>query len=234
MQDTLALQAYVAARHGGCYVLVKDVERRFSTTRAVALYNSTDSVRELTLDFRDVDLAGKVRLTNLFDGKVTEVADGSLAVSLRPHSTEIFRAEADRRLPRTRFEAETAWLPLYQELENPLAAHTAFYEADESCSGGMKVTNAGGRRGNGVLFRDVHSAADTGATLTVRCRSVSGGSMEVWVNGSRVAMVPVAASDEFTDVKVDIPLRGGLNEVLLDSPESPLAEIDYIDINRAG
>ena len=42
-QDPLGLQAYVVQREGDCYVLVKDIERKRGTTRAVAFYNASDS-----------------------------------------------------------------------------------------------------------------------------------------------------------------------------------------------
>ena len=41
-QDTLYQQAYVAGYQDGCYLLVKDLERRDSTLRAFAVYNPTE------------------------------------------------------------------------------------------------------------------------------------------------------------------------------------------------
>ena len=59
-QDPLGLQAYVAKYDGKGYVLVKDLEEKRGKVRAVAFYNPTDEKIKMHIDFRDLELGGKV------------------------------------------------------------------------------------------------------------------------------------------------------------------------------
>lgn len=229
-QDSLGLQAYVAKRDADCYLLVKDIENRNSTTRAIAVYNPTDSVRQLTFSFAEVDLASPVKATNLFDSAVRTLTGDTMTVTLRPHATEIFRLDASRRLIRSRYEAETAFLTEYQELINPLAARTAFYESDQSCSGGMKVTNGGYTVENDIVFRDIYMPATVATSLTIRCRASRESKINVEINGVETATLSVAPSDGFSDVTLPASLRRGDNTVRLYSESGPLPDIDYIDV----
>ena len=230
-QDSLGLQAYVARRIDGCYVLVKDIERRNSTTRAVAIYNPTDSTRQVTLAFRDVDLSGPVTATNLFDSGVRSVCRDSMTVVLRPHATEIFRLDGRRRLVRSRYEAETAFLTMYQELVNPLAENTAFYESDDSCSGGMKVTNAGFTDGNDVVFKDIYMPEAITVPQTIRCRALCESKIIIEVNGKRIKSLTIEPSDVFSDITLPVSLSKGVNTVRLYSDHLPMPDLDYIDFS---
>lgn len=228
-QDTLGLQAYVAKHDRGAYVLVKDVEMPHSLMRAVAFYNPTDNERTLTLDFGSIDLGGSVEARNLFDGSAARYS-GEMTVRVKPHDTEIFRLMADRRLVRTLYEAETAFLPAYQELENELTAGTAYYEADERCSGGVKVTNAGGQ-GNDVVFNDVYVPQPCRASLMIRCRSAGSNRMSVLVNGAVAETAELQGKDVFGDVVSEVRLEGGGNEIRLQSELS--LEVDYIELQMS-
>ncbi|MDE6338126.1 MAG: glycoside hydrolase family 27 protein, partial [Muribaculaceae bacterium] len=66
-QDPLALQAIVAKKEKGGYVLVKDVDELRSTSRAVAFYNPTDAPLEMSIAFYDIDLGENVAMRDLFE-----------------------------------------------------------------------------------------------------------------------------------------------------------------------
>lgn len=229
-QDSLGLQAYVAKRINGCYILVKDIGRRNSTTRAIAVYNPTDSTRQIALTFGDVELSGPVKVTNLYDeSDVRTESEASMTVTVRPHATEIFRLDATKRLVRSRYEAETAFLTKYQELINPLAAHTAFYDSDESCSGGMKVTNAGYSADNDIVFHDIYMPVPVNTSLTIRYRATCESQICVEVNGELIKSIVINPSDVFTDLNLPILTAKGFNTVRLYSDSLPMPDIDYID-----
>lgn len=231
-QDSLGLQAYVAKHTGGgAYVLVKDIVQRNGLTRAVAFYNPTDSVTAVSIGFKEVDLAGKVCATDLFTGATATHVTDSMTVALRPHSTEIYRLEAEYRLPRIRYEAETAYLPFYQELENPIAVKTAYYDSDSDCSGGMKVTNAGGRPGNDIIFRDIHIPAEGLYAIRLRFRATQTSAIQVNVNGHPIADRQIPTTASFIEMDFRIPFKTGNNLIRLSSASLPLPEIDYIEID---
>lgn len=81
-QDTLALQAYPVSADRGRYVLVKDIGAQRSTTRAVALYNSTDSAARIAIALSDIELQGPARARDLIARRpLPDVAD-TLAVTV--------------------------------------------------------------------------------------------------------------------------------------------------------
>ena len=77
--------------------------------------------------------------------------------TLPPHATRIYRLEAEERNERTKYEAETAWLSAYQELEENLTPPTATYEENPQASGEMIVSNLGHNPNNDLQWREVYS-----------------------------------------------------------------------------
>ena len=61
-QDPLGLQAYVAARDGDAYVLVKDAETRFGRSRYVALYNAGEDEHVFAVTAKSLDLGQRIVL----------------------------------------------------------------------------------------------------------------------------------------------------------------------------
>lgn len=229
-QDSLGLQAYVALRESGGYVLVKDILEREGLTRAVAFYNPTDSLIDISLPFSEIDLDGNIRARNLFDGSEALISDGQMTVTLVPHATEIFSFTGDSRSMRRKYEAETAFLSRYQELENPLTAHTAYYESDEECSGGMKVTNAGNVEENDIIFDRIHTDHAGTYKLTLRCNAPKDSGLGLEINGEKSVQNQILKSEGFIDVSFEVTLKNGNNTVRLYSVSAPLPEIDYMYI----
>jgi hypothetical protein len=81
-QDPLGLQAYVAARDGEAYVLVKDAEERFGRSRYVALYNAGDREHEFRVDAEALDLGGRTVEVDYVRGS-KRVENGTLVVRVR-------------------------------------------------------------------------------------------------------------------------------------------------------
>lgn len=157
-QDTLGLQAYVVKDFGnGSYVWVKDVETLHGKTRAVALYNASDEEQEIAVAYKDLDLAGAIKVRDLYERKDVEMGNDVVSAVVPAHGTRIYRLEAETRLERAVYEAETAFLTTYQELSNPIAVGSAFYQKDQLCSGGAKVANLGRFPGNDLRWLDVYS-----------------------------------------------------------------------------
>jgi hypothetical protein len=248
-QDPLGLQAQVVQHDlkTGTYVLAKDLLERGGTTRAVAFYNPTDESQTVSIDLKDLELGGQIQVFNLFDktesllyggrlegwgGSVASPSRGRLEGSIPPHGCRIFRLTAEKRLPRTRYEAETAFLTSYQELSNPLAVGTAFYEEDSLCSGGMKVVNLGLRAENDLQWRDVRCAHNGTYQIAVKCSSFpSGATLLVAANdGSPRQFKADDAKDGI--VRLTLPLLRGSNTIRLYSNAGTMPDIDYMEIRR--
>ena len=116
-QDTLYQQAYLAAKVNDCFIMVKDIEKANDTKRAFAIYNPNDEVKKVTLKFSDIDLADSVALRDLFQKKSVGIFVDTFQVSVPKHGTKIYLAEAQTRLERTRYEAETGYCNAYSEID---------------------------------------------------------------------------------------------------------------------
>ena len=192
-------QGAVAARAGEAYVLVKDAFERFGTSRYAALCNLGDAAAEVTLRARDLDLGGTVQAFDLVEKADVGAFEGEVTVRLAPHASKFYLLDADKRLERTRYEAETAFIPDYQELREPMKAGTGYFKEVAGASGGMVAANC-----RELVLREVWSA--------------QGGEYQVEVR------TPDGVYKSYTT-----PLKPGLNEIRLASPDAaPLPDIDCL------
>ena len=243
-QDTLGLQAYVVKDFGnGAYVWVKDVETRHGKTRAVALYNSSDEALTISADYADLDLAGAVKVRDLYERKDVEMGSDGVCAVVPAHGTRIYRLEAEKRLERKVYEAETAFLPTYQELSNPLAVGTAFYEHDLSCMGGAKVRNLGKNPGNDLRWLDVYSEQGGEYELTVYISPTEEAIQHKdWVTNPGGYQFFLCVNDgvgarmqldkDQTSVSVKVSLKPGSNVVRIYDDRFLIPDIDAMTVNK--
>ena len=238
-QDDLCIQAYVVQHVGDTYVLVKDFGELYGKTRVVALYNSGDRRAEITIPFADLDLAGTVKVRDLFSHKDLEDMTDKLTVRLPAHYTYIYRLDAETRLERTLYEAETAYLSKYTEIKNNQQYHSGIYEANEACSGREYVTWLGADPKNDLQWRHVYS--DQGGTYTMKINYISGESrsMTVNVNGKDVKTLTGCNSGDWGTVgtkTLGIELQPGENVIRLYNKSSSawMPNIDCMTIQPQG
>ena len=209
-QDTLHQQAYVAKRKGDCYVLVKDLKQRQGRERAVAFVNLSDVEETMAIDLKEIDLLGD-----------------SLTTTIPPHATHVFIVEGKRRLMRTLYEAETAFLTDYQELNNNQASLTAIYEEDSLCSGGVKVSWLGGRATNDLIWREVYVEEDGCYALRIAARTNEPRTFHVDVNGMTVGSLTYTANGQQT---IWAELKRGCNVVRLYNDHEQMPDIDFMAV----
>lgn len=231
-QDTLHLQAYVAAVDNGCYILTKDLTQRQGTRRCVAVYNPTDSARSVTLRFRDVDLGGEVSLRDVFRHADTGTFSDSISLQVLAHGTEIFVADASQRLMRHIYEAETAFIGNYQEIMNPIHAHSGIYAPDSTCSGGMKAANLGNDKDNYLLWDNVYVPASGRYRIKIAWKTDAPASFGISVDGQTLQTVTCAPADTVQTTTVDATLAAGFNSIRLDNPTAKMPDIDYMEIHE--
>ena len=227
-QNTLGLQAYVVKRENGGYVLVKDVEEKYGTKRAVAFYNPTDATIGMSIDFSQLDLAGEVVVRDLFEKRNVGVYEGSYTVTVPAHGTRIYKLEAQERLERTVYEAETAWLSAYQELKNHEVEGTANYLESSYCYGGVKVGWVGGSAENDIQWRNVYSK--NGGEYALRVYFITGEdrTMKLCINGGE-AVTYTGNSGGWSTVgykEFNVVLEKGENVVRLFNESGYMGDID--------
>ena len=231
-QDPLYQQAYVAGLVNGCHLLVKDLEQLNGTKRAFAVYNPNDEAKTVTVLFKDIDLAGTVKLRDVFQKQdVGEMTD-SYEVKVPAHGTRIYVAEAETRLERTRYEAETGYISVYQEIKNNQAEKTGIYEAADFCSGGYKAGWLGQSEKNDLQWRNVYSNDGGEYQLTIGFISGDSRNITVSVNGKKVKTISANSGgwQKVGTKTVTIQLQKGQNTIRLSNATNWLPDIDYIEI----
>ncbi len=237
-QDPLGLQAYVVQHEGKGYVLVKDIEQLRGNVRAAALYNPSDSTCAFHVPLDLLELDGKVKVRDLVKQKDEKAIREYLSYTLPPHSVKILRLEAEQRLEPTRYEAEWAYLPLYNDLgkQKRIISPQPF----EGASGRMIVTHIGGSKDNYMEWSNVHSDKGGSYTLTIAYlppeagkREVNDRLIEVEVNGHVYAPIKKLAknrSEGICTVSLPVRLEPGRNTIRLGSAYTWTPNIDCITL----
>ena len=233
-QDTLYQQAYIAGLLNGCHVLVKDLETLNGTKRAFAVYNPTDGTKTVTVNFSMLDLGGNVSLRDVFLKKDLGTFTDEYKITVPIHGTRIYVAEAETRLERTRYEAETAYISDYQELKNNQTERTGIYEAASFCSSGFKAGWLGYSEQNDLVFRDVYSQEGGEYELTIAYITGESRNISIDVNGMRLQTVSVNSGGWSNVAKksIKIQLQQGRNTIRLSNATNWMPDIDYIDVIR--
>lgn len=237
-QDPLGLQAYVVQHEGEGYVLVKDIEQLRGNVRAAALYNPSDSTCAFHVPLDLLELGGKVKVRDLVKQKDEKAIREYLSYTLPPHSVKILRLKAEQRLEPTRYEAEWAYLPLYNDLgkQKRIISPQPF----EGASGRMIVTHIGGSKDNYMEWSNVHSDKGGSYTLTIAYlppeagkREVNDRLIEVEVNGHAYAPIKKLAknrSEGLCTVSLPVRLEPGCNTIRLGSAYTWTPDIDCITL----
>lgn len=191
-QDQLGLQAHVAKLSPeNTYVLVKDLGEKWGTRRAVALYNPTDSAYTISVTAEELELEGVTAARDLIAHTDINITDGVLSAAVPPHGTRVYSITGTRRIPRSIYEAEQAYLSSYQEIYDPIATGTAFYFPLESASGGMVVANVGHTPSNDLQWRDVRVDCDGEYRLDLDVTGKADGNLLLFVNNEAAIKLPV-------------------------------------------
>ena len=262
-QDSLALQAYVAKYdiNDSTYVFVKDIETLEGTTRAIALYNPSETPKFVSIDYADIQLEGVTQVRDLYEhldlvvtgkkakryAKANAEFTGSTLTRMVPaHGCRIYKVTADTRLERSLYEAETAYLSSYQELNNPWALFTGTYQKDNECSGGAKAILIGQRAANDLQWRNVISHEGGDYEMTIRCKAkkdvktqISWGyertdGQHFFVSTNEGVGEPVFANTqgEWGEVKCKVHLDKGTNVIRLYHDRDALPEIDCMTLKK--
>jgi len=241
-QNDLGCQAYVAQREGGAYVLVKDACVRFGTSRYVALYNSSNDEHELTVRADALDLGGTIDAFDLVEMADVGRFEGSVSVKVKPHASKFYRLDAERRLDREVYEAETAYLTDYSEIDDSsYGSEKGFREQGRAyctsvngASGGVAVVNLGRRDTNDIVWNDVFVSEGGKKTIVFRCSSPEKRAFVVQVDGGEPMPVVVEGTGgAFKDVELPVVLGRGIHSIRLSNPRSAMPDIDLMRIPRA-
>ena len=231
-QDKLHLQAYVAEKQGECFIMVKDIKKLGGKERAVAVYNPSDEVQTVRLDPYSIDLGGAVQYYDCLAQANYLYDMNPMPVKVPAPGTRIFRVKGQKRLERKVYEAETAYIPTYQELRNNQEEKSGNYSANKKCSGGYAACWLGGRRENQLQWNDVYVKKGGMRHITITYFCAEDRDMDLIVNGEKVTTLHTQSRnwDVPATVSVNVPLRKGRNSICLSNDISWMPDIDKMEV----
>lgn len=232
-QDPLGQQAYVVQHDGEGYVLVKDIENCRGKIRAVALYNPSDTLCNFSVPMQLLELAGKVKLRDLVHQKdITPIKDGVFEYTLNPRSVLILRAEGERRIEPTHYEAEWAYLPCFNDLgKDPL---TVAYTPMRGASGGMGISHIGGSVENHASW-SVYSKKGGRYIMTVHYIGRPYSRLEINVNNDKTQLFNELETEKGKRASLTfyIELQPGFNYLRMGSSYCWAPDLDCFTLSPA-
>ena len=223
-QDPLGLQAYVVQHESEGYVLVKDIEQKRGNVRAVALYNPSDTACTFSVPFSVLEFDGNVKVRDLVKHADLGSFAGNFEQTLPPHSGMFLRMEGDTRLEPTVYEAEWAYLPLYNDLGKNSKGIS--YAYDGEASGKMKVGFIGGQPENYAEWTEVYSDKGGRYHMTINYSYGKDRELELTVNDSTIKIHSLADDDDHHQLTVPVDLKPGYNLVRMGNSYNWAPDID--------
>ena len=229
-QDPLGLQAYVVQHVNDGYVLVKDIEQKRGNMRAMALYNPADTACAFSVPFELLELSGNVKVRDLVAHKDLGDFSGVFEQTLPPHSAMFFRVEGEKRIEPVKYEAEWAYLPLFNDLgKNPKGI---LYSYDNRASGKMIVRFLGGQPENYMEWPEVYSEEGGAYDLTVYYCYGKERELDITVNGVTTRAENLPAVDGFAQITVPVQLKPGYNVVRMGDSYDWAPDVDYFTLKK--
>ena len=227
----LGVQGYVVQRAGEAYVIAKDADERFGTSRYVALYNAGDAEHEFCVKAAALELGGRIAAFDLVTrADIGEFSD-RVFVKVPAHAARFYLMDAEKRVERTVYEAESAFLTAYQELKDAKEAKTPFYSQVVWASGGVAVKQLGGRADNDLIWKEVRLEKGGRRRLEFLCSSKEDTSFSVSIDGGAPVEVKVPASPEtFASVGFEAELAAGIHTVRMFNPSAAMPDVDVMFI----
>ena len=232
-QDTLGLGAPLAAIEGEVYTVAKDVEQLHGPKRAVVMMNLGDEEATATLRLSAIDMEGMATLHDCLTGK-DETIEESKTVTIPAHGSAAYFVTGTR-IERTRYQAEEAWMPLYQEISG---RPTARYETSSDADMGAYAGWLGNDPANYMEWRDVYSPRGGKYRLTIAYASGSARNLELYINGKLIrtfkSLKNGSWSSNWGKANINIELEPGSNTIRLGNGTDFAPNIDYIQLYRTG
>lgn len=222
-QDPLGLQAHVAQHEGESYVFVKDILKKWSGTRAVALYNPADSAAHFHVDAGELEFEGGFQVRDLNRHEDLGMCS-ALDFVLPPHSARVFKVEGKRVEPRL-YEAEWGYCPAF----TAISGDGGKYVPVQNASGRAAVVHLGGSAENHLEWRDVFSRK--GGRYILKLRVANSADLEglrFEVNGCELMPVNRIIRKGWVELEFEGRLRRGENLVCVRNDEAELPAIDRL------
>lgn len=225
-QDPLGLQAHVVQHEGETYVFAKDILRRHGGTRAVALYNPSDSVASFSVPADVLEFAGEMKVRDL-NLRSDLVSCRVIEMTLQPHTAKILKVEGKRIEP-VLYEAEWGYCPDFTAIRGTGVK----YIPVEGASGRAVATNLGESPTNYLEWADVFSLKGGKYRISVRLSSPEAVDFDLVVNG-KAHHASVATTDSaFVEIPFEVEFLKGENDVRISGVTSSKVALDCLKVTK--
>ena len=144
---------------------------------------------------------------------------------------KFYRFDAERRIARRAYEAETAFLADYQELSDAVKAGTAFPDQRADASGGVIVRFLGGRATNDLVWPQVEVDAAGEYVLAFDYASPDDRAFDLSVDGGApIRVAAPATGGKISQVSVRMHLASGLHSIRLRNDSAWMPDVDRMTI----
>ena len=157
------------------------------------------------------------------------------------NAARFFLLDAQRRIDRKVYEAETAYLTDYSELDESSYGSTdscevqcrAYYTEVNDASGGVAVVNLGGRDTNDLIWKNVNFSTAGKRKLIFKCASDEARTMYLSIDGAAPVELKIADTDgKFIAISHEVELSAGGHEIRLFNPWSKMPIIDMMMVQE--
>lgn len=225
-QDPLGLQAHVVQHEGETYVFAKDILRRHGGTRAVALYNPSDSVASFSVPAEVLEFAGEMKVRDL-NLRSDLASCGVIEMTLQPHTAKILKVEGKRIEP-VLYEAEWGYCPDFTAIRGTGVK----YIPVEGASGRAVATNLGDSPTNYLEWTDIFSRKGGKYRISVRFSSPEAVDFDLVVNG-KAHHASVATTDSaFVEIPFEVEFLKGENNVRISGVTSSNVALDCLKVTK--
>ena len=225
-QDPLGLQAHVVQHEGETYVFAKDILRRHGGTRAVALYNPSDSAASFSVPADVLEFAGEMKVRDL-NLRSDLASCRVIEMTLQPHTAKILKVEGERIEP-VLYEAEWGYCPDFTAIRGTGVK----YIPVEGASGRAVATNLGDSPTNYLEWTDVFSLKGGKYRISVRFSSPEAVDFDLVVNG-KAHHASVATTDSaFVEIPFEVEFLKGENDVRISGVTSSNVALDCLKVTK--
>jgi hypothetical protein len=234
-QDTTGLQAKIVTDNAkGLQVWAKPLNGKFSTERAVVLFNRTAATANMSVKWRDLNLVGAATVRDLWSHTDLGSMDSMYTVSVPSHGVAMIKVVGTTtKLPEV-FEAEYAWINNFNLTTNStVISNQGVASSDTICSGRAKAGWLGSRADNYLEFRDVYAGVAGTYTLKLTYISSENRSATMTVNGKDTVLTNLN-SGGWTTLKTNsysLALKKGYNTIRFANATAWLPDLDKIQID---
>jgi hypothetical protein len=234
-QDTTGLQGKLVSDNGaGLQVWAKPLNGKFSTERAVVMFNRSEQSAVMSVKLKDLNLVGTASVRDLWSHTDLGTVTSEYSVTVPKHGNVALKLVGEQICLQEVFEGEYGWINNFNMTQNSVVvADQGRPSTDAVCSGRAKASWLGNRADNYVEWQDIYAATAGKYTLTLSFISGENRNATFTINGKDTLVTGLNSGGwaKVADRSFPVNLKKGYNTIRVANATGWLPDIDKIRIN---